>query len=233
MINQLIKDLENLKNDEKSKNYSRFFKTWVWEYWEWDKFYWISVPEQRLIMKKYYNSITINEVKKLLESEYHEQRLIWLLILVEKYKKWTNPEKKEIFDFYLNNTFCINNWDLVDVSAHKIIWNYLIDKDRTILYKLSQSDNLWEKRISIISTFAFIYNNDFEDSIKICKILINDKHDLIHKASGWVLREIWKKDEKILTKFLDENILKMPRTMLRYAIEKFDEEKRQYYLKVK
>ena len=153
--------------------------------------------------------------------------------MVEKYKKWTNPEKKEIFDFYLNNTFCINNWDLVDVSAHKIIWNYLIDKDRTILYKLSQSDNLWEKRISIISTFAFIYNNDFEDSIKICKILINDKHDLIHKASGWVLREIWKKDEKILTKFLDENILKMPRTMLRYAIEKFDEEKRQYYLKVK
>jgi len=155
------------------------------------------------------------------------------MILVEKYKRGNKDVKEEIFNFYLKNTKGINNWDLVDLTSHKIVGEWLLDKDRNILYELAKSENLWEKRISIISCFAFIRNNDFKDALEISKILFNDKHDLIHKAVGWVLREIGKINLKAEEKFLQEEgrYKNMPRTMLRYAIEKFDESRRKKYLK--
>ncbi|MEM2131084.1 MAG: DNA alkylation repair protein, partial [Candidatus Woesearchaeota archaeon] len=197
-----------------------------------DLFLGLNVPEQRKIAKKY-KELSINDLQELLNSKFHEHRLIALLILIEKYNKLKKDiEKKQIIDFYLKNTKNINNWDLVDLSCHKILGDYLLDKDRTILYKLAKSSDLWEKRISIISTFAFINNKEYETTFKIAEILLNDRHDLIHKAVGWMLREIGKrisieKEEEFLKKYYK----KMPRTMLRYAIERFDEKKRKYYLK--
>lgn len=233
MLKQLIKDLEKLADPQKSANSARYFKTGVWQYWEWDFFYGITVPETRIVVKKYFRSLDLDDVEKLLLNKYHEQRLTGLLVLVAKYKIANEQEKKSIFDFYMAHTKNINNWDLVDTSAPYIVWEYLLNRDKSILYTLAKSDNLWEKRISIIATLFFIKYGFFDDTLKLCKVLIGDSHDLIHKATGWCLREVWKKDEKILTEFLDENIYNMPRTMLRYAIEKFDEDKRKYYLNLK
>jgi len=193
----------------------------------------------RSISKKY-QDLEFNDLQKLLDSEIHEHRLSALMILRFKYENTLRPvypersrrtQGKEIVKFYLKNIKKINNWDLVDLSCHYILGNYLLEQDRKILYKLAKSNNLWEKRISIITTFAFIDQKDFSDTLKISEILLNDKHDLIHKAVGWVLREIGKKDKKTETQFLDKYYKAMPRTMLRYAIEKFDDKERKHYLK--
>lgn len=228
------KELEKRANPEKAKLLQRFFKTGKGHYGEGDVFLGVMVPETREVAKMFLN-LDLKEVEKSLFSKIHEERLASLLILVEKYKRGNDNVKKEVYDFYLANTKWINNWDLVDLTSHKIVGEWLLNKDRNILYKLAKTDDLWKKRISIISCFAFIRNNDFKDAIKISKILLNDKHDLIHKAVGWILREIGKKDLKVEEKFLKENdrYKKMPRTMLRYAIEKFDENKRKRYLKGK
>ncbi len=178
----------------------------------------------------YWDTIDLADVQELLKSPIHEFRLVGLLILV---KKFSQSNQKEIYNFYLKNTQYINNWDLVDLSCHHIVGEYLLDKPREVLYKLAQSPSLWDRRISVISTFNFIVNHDFVDSLKIAKILLNDKHDLIHKAVGWMLREIGKRDLPTLINFLDEYTLKMPRTTLRYAIEKLPESQHQYYLKLK
>jgi len=222
------KELQEKANPEKAKQLQRFFKTGKGQYGEGDIFLGITVPEQRKTAKKF-KEIELKEIKKLIQTNIHEHRLVGLLILIEKYNKTDN--KKEIVDFYLANTKYVNNWDLVDLTSHKILGDYLIDKDRSILYELANSDDLWEKRISIISTFAFINKNDFTDSLKIAKILLHDKHDLIHKAVGWMLREIGKKNQNIEEIFLKEYYKVMPRTMLRYAIKKFDKEKRAFYMK--
>ncbi len=257
MLKQLEKELKKFENKEKAKQLQRFFKTGKGEYGEGDVFLGISVPNQRKIAKRFIN-IELNQIQKLLKSKIHEKRLITLLILIEQYnkaKKENNEKKqKQIFNFYLDNTKHINNWDLVDLSAHKIVGDYLLDKNRKILYKLAKSNDLWEKRISIISCFAFIKDNDFADALKISEILLNNEHarinpigisgatkpknnkvslDLIHKAVGWMLREVGKKNQEIEEKFLKKHYKKMPRTMLRYAIEKFDEDLRQKYLKGK
>ena len=232
MLNQLKKDLEKLKNKEKAKILAGFFKTGKGEYGEGDTFLGIIVPEQRKIAKKYYN-LSLNNIEKLLHNKIHEYRLISLFILIDKYKKVDDNLKKEIFNFYLKNIKQINNWDLVDVSAPNIVGDYLLNKDKKILYKLANSNNLWKRRISIISTFRFIKENDFKDSLKIAEILLNDEHDLIHKAVGWMLREIGKKNQSIEEKFLKKYYKTMPRTMLRYSIERFEENKRQKYLKSK
>ena len=226
-LDSLKKDIERLSNPSKAKLLQRFFKTGKGEYGEGDIFLGIQVPEQRKIARKY-KDLELNEIQELLKSKIHEYRLIALLILVEKYVKSLN--KKEIVDFYLKNTRNINNWDLVDLTSHKILGEYLKDKDRSILFKLAKSKNLWEKRISIISTFAFIRNNDFNDSFKIAELLLKDKHDLIHKAVGWMLREIGKKDQDAEERFLKKYYKTMPRTMLRYAIERFDEKKKRFYM---
>jgi len=233
-MKQLEKDLKKASNKEKAKLLQGFFKTGKGDYGEGDIFLGIIVPEQRKIAKSTLQRLDYNDIQELLQSKIHEKRLIALLILVEKYKfackNKNETEKKKIFDFYLKNTNNINNWDLVDLSSHKIIGNFLLDKDKSILYKLAKSNHLWEKRISIISTFEFIRNNKFDDSLKIAELLLEDKHDLIHKAVGWMLREVGKKNQQAEESFLKKHYKKMPRTMLRYSIEKFPEGLRKRYL---
>lgn len=234
MYKEIIKELENLKNPEKAKILSRFFKTWKWEYWEGDKFLWITVPQERVIAKKYFQKCNFDDIENLLKSEYHEVRLTGLLILCYKYefcvKKNLESEKKEIIDFYLSHLEFWNNRDLVDLVCYKILWNYLLDKDRKILYQLAKDKNMRKQRVAIVSTMAFVKKWEFDDTLKISEMLLNHEHDLIHKAVGWLLREVWKKDEKVLKEFLDKYANRMPRTMLRYAIEKLDESERKYYL---
>lgn len=225
MLNNIRKDLNQLRNQEKSRILSSFFKTKEGEYGYGDIFLGLTSDQIKEVAKKYVDMDLI-ELQKLINSKIHEERLASLRILVSRFKN----NKKEVFDFYLKNTKNINNWDLVDLSAPNIVGNYLIDKDRNILYKLAKSTNLWEKRIAIISTFSFIRNNQFGDALKISEILLKDRHDLIHKAVGWMLREIGKKDQNIEEKFLKNYYKEMPRTMLRYAIEKFSPEKRKFYL---
>ena len=237
---QLKKDLRKISNPEQAKKLQRFFKTGKGEYGEGDIFLGIKVPDQRKISKNYEN-LSLEEIGELLDSKIHEHRLTALFILIKKYENADAREKKKIFDFYLKQSKNINNWDLVDISAPKIVGNYLINRPRDILYKLAKSQpkagparrekNLWEKRIAVLSCFAFIKNNDFNDILKISKILIKDEHDLIHKAVGWMLREVGKRNQKIEEEFLKKHCKQMPRVMLRYAIEKFDENKRKFYMK--
>ena len=222
-------EIQNKANPEKAKVLQRFFKTGKGEYGEGDIFLGITVPEQRKIAKKFLD-LELDEIQKILNSKIHEKRLITLLILIEKYKKADEKGKEKIFNFYLKNTKNINNWDLVDLSAPNIIGDFLLDKDRKILYKLAKSEDLWERRISILATLAFIRKNQFQDTLKISEILLHDKHDLIHKAVGWMLRETGKRNKEIEEEFLRIWRKKMPRTMLRYAIEKFPEEERKRFL---
>jgi len=229
MLNNLIRELEKLKNPAKAKIAQRFFKTGKGEYGEGDIFLGITVPLQRAVAKKY-RDLNLVDLQKLLSSKIHEQRLISLLILIYQYNKIGENKKKKIVDFYLKNTKNINNWDLVDLSCRDIIGHYFIDKDRSLLYQLARSKNLWEKRIAIISTWWFIREKQLKDTLKIAEILLKDKHDLIHKAAGWMLREVGKKDQTVLEKFLNRYHKMMPRTMLRYAIEKLNKSKRENYL---
>ncbi len=229
MLDSLIKDLENSKNPEKAKIFQRFFKTGKGDYGEGDIFLGLNVPLQRSIAKKYLD-LSLPKIQELLKSRIHEHRLVALIILINKYKKSSEREKENIFGFYLKNTKNINNWDLVDISCPNIIGDFLSEKDKKTLYGLVGSENLWEKRIAIISCFAFIKKNEFGDALTISELLMKDKHDLIHKAVGWMLREIGKRDKKVLEDFLKFHYKNMPRTMLRYAIEKFPEEKRKKYL---
>jgi|TARA_Y100000310_G_scaffold341861_1_gene442562 3-methyladenine DNA glycosylase AlkD len=229
MLNQIKNDLQKLGNPKLAKILSRFFKTGKGEYGYGDVFLGIKVGPQRKIVKKY-SQATLKDLQKLLSSKIHEERLTSLFILIDKYKKADEKNKKEVVDFYLKNTKNINNWDLIDLSAGKILGNYLLEKDKSILYKLAKSNSVWERRIAIMSTFEFIRNNKFESTLKISEMLLEDKHDLVHKAVGWMLREIGKRNQAVEEKFLKKHYKKMPRTMLRYAIERFDESKRKYYL---
>lgn len=228
-LKKLRVDLKKYQSKEKAHILARFFKTGKGEYGEGDKFIGVIVPDSRKVAKKYLN-ISLSHVDKLIRSKIHEERLVAVLILVAKFQKADEKEKKEICKFYLAHTKNINNWDLVDLSAPKIVGEFLLKKDRAILLKLAKSKNLWERRIAILSTFQFIYNGEYEWTFKIIKMLIGDKHDLIHKACGWMLREVGKRvSEEKLENFLKENIKNMPRTMLRYAIERLPEDKRKYY----
>jgi 3-methyladenine DNA glycosylase AlkD len=222
-------EIRSQADPKRAKSLSRFFKTGKGQYGQGDKFLGLTVPQSRSIAKKYLD-INRTDFAPLLKSKYHEERLIALLILNYKFEKATEDEQHKIFSFYLSNTRYVNNWDLVDSSAPYIVGNYLLNKDTSILYKLAKSDDLWEKRIAIVATLMFIKHNKLTDTLKISKILISDKHDLIHKAVGWSLRELGKKDQKLLENFLKENIRELPRTTLRYAIERFPEPKRKAYL---
>lgn len=228
-LNRIKIDLERVATKERAQVSARYFKTGKGEYGEGDIFLGTTVPQTREIAKKY-KTLQLNEIKQLLESKIHEHRLIALYILVDKYKKSKDAEKQEIADFYLNHTKHINNWDLVDSSAHLILGIHLSNKDKSILEKLAKSNDLWERRISIISTLHFIRNNQFKETFKIANILIKDKHDLIHKAVGWMLREIGKKDKQAEKEFLNKHYKTMPRTMLRYAIEHFSVDEKSHYM---
>lgn len=229
-LKQLKIELKKLADKKQAQNLQRFFKTGLGQYGEGDIFLGIKVPVQRQVAEKY-SDLSLAEIKELLNSKIHEKRLVALLILIKKYKLADENSKKRLVDFYLKNTKHINNWDLVDLSCHYILGDYLLYKPRQVLYKLAKSKNLWERRIAIISTFVFIRNNEYGDTLKISEILLNDEHDLIHKAVGWMLREVGKMDKAVLEKFLQKHYKNMPRTMLRYAIEKFSQEERKFYLK--
>lgn len=231
-LQQLHRDIKKLADPEKGKFLQRFFKTKEGEYGFGDVFVGLTVPMSRNIANQY-KDLLPEEIETLLASFVHEERLIALLILVDQFKKGSDYKKKEIYNFYLKNLQYVNNWDLVDLSAYNIIGNYLLlTRDITFLVRLASSKNIWERRIAIISTFAFIKNRSIKETLKIAEILIHDKEDLIHKAVGWMLREGGKKVSMELEEvFLKKYYHTMPRTMLRYAIEKFPEEKRQAYLK--
>ena len=224
-------ELEAIADPQRASNSAWFFKTGPGQYGEGDVFIGVTVPKQRQVAKKY-THLPLGEVEKLLASAIHEERLTALIILVGQYKRGDQAERQSIYDFYLAHTHCINNWDLVDSSASYIVGAHLLDKDRTILYELARSSNLWERRIAIIATAAFIARGQSKDTFAIAEILLTDTHDLIHKAVGWMLREVGKScGQEVLEGFLRAHYRVMPRTMLRYAIEKFDEPLRQKYLK--
>ncbi|MEO8399580.1 MAG: DNA alkylation repair protein [Ignavibacteriaceae bacterium] len=231
-LKEIKKAVKEQSNKEQGVFLQRFFKTGHGEYGEGDKFAGIKVPASRKIAQKNLN-VSLNEIKELLKSKIHEERLIALLVLVEQFKKGDEAQKEKIFKFYFKNSKYINNWDLVDLSAPQIVGSYLLNKEKDLIFDLAKSTNLWEKRISIISTLSFIRVNDFKATFKIAKILLNDEHDLIHKAVGWMHREVGNRDLNKEEEFLKKYYKKMPRTMLRYAIEKFPEAKRQDYLKNK
>jgi 3-methyladenine DNA glycosylase AlkD len=231
-LENIQKDLKHLANREKAKIHQRFFKTGPGGYGEGDVFIGVTVPKLRRLAKQY-KSIDFDEINKLLHSTIHEERLLSLFLLIYRFSKGDESEKKRIYELYLKNTKFINNWDLVDSSAGHIVGAFLFDKSKKPLYKLAKSKNLWERRISIISTFYFIKRNRFSETLKIAKLLLRDKEDLIHKAVGWMLREVGKRDLPLEENFLKKHYKNMPRTMLRYAIEKFFETKRQLYLKGK
>jgi 3-methyladenine DNA glycosylase AlkD len=229
-ITHLKKELQNLADKKQAEILQRFFKTGRGQYGEGDKFLGIKVPVQRKIAKKY-KQLNVDEIRRLLGSKIHEHRLIALFILIYQYNSGDEDIKRRIYKLYLDNTKHINNWDLVDLSAPNIVGKFLLNKDRKLLYLLAKSKNLWERRVAVLATFEFIKNNESEDTFAIAEILLKDTHDLLHKAVGWMLREVGKriapeKEEAFLQKHYKE----MPRTMLRYAIERFDEEKRKKYL---
>ncbi len=230
MLTSLQQHLQKLADAEKALLYAKFFKTSTGEYGEGDKFLGIVVPEQRKAAQKYPN-LSLPELQQLLSSGIHEYRLTALFILIRKFQKATDAEKKEIFNFYLKNTPNINNWDLVDSSAPHIVGTYLLDQDKSVLYQLARSPNLWEKRIAILSTLAFIRAGKFEHTLKMAEILLHDSHDLLHKAVGWMLREIGNQNQEAEEEFLNKHYRTMPRTMLRYAIEKFEKKKKEMYMK--
>lgn len=233
MIDKLRKDVNRLANPQKAKVLQGFFKTGKGEYGEGDVFLGLTVPQSRTIAIKY-KDLAFSNIKILLKSKVHEERLIALLILVYRFNqkdKKDDKERKKVFDFYLANTKYINNWDLVDLSADKIVGQYLLDKSKGILFGLARSKNLWERRISIVATYQFIKDGRYQETLTISKMLLNDPHDLIHKAVGWMLREVGKNcSQEILEEFLKKHYKEMPRTMLRYAIERFPEKLRKKYL---
>lgn len=230
MVKEIQKRLIELSDPQIAAHSQRFFKTGPGEYGEGDIFRGIRVPVQRKVAKAF-KDVSVATAIELLHSKYHEDRLVAIFILVEKYKKKDPVQRQEIYEQYLANTAYINNWDIVDSSAHKIVGPHLMDRDRSILYKLVKSDMLWERRIAMMSTYYFIHKDDFEDALKLAELLLHDKEDLIHKVVGWMLRELGKRNFDLEDGFLLQHYQSMPRTMLRYAIEKFPEERRQGYLK--
>lgn len=231
MLQQLLDEIDSLKNPEKSKILQGFFKTWPWQYGEWDIFLWISVPELKSVAKKYLK-LSFWDLDILLKSKIHDHRYLGLAIIRLRFEKSQDEkEKEELFQFSLSHISSINNWDLVDTFIPYVWWEYFFKRNRELLYTLVYSKNLWERRTAIMTTFYFLRQKDFTDTLKISQILLHDTHDLIHKATGWMLREMWKREIQPLYNFLDMYHKNMPRTMLRYSIEKLDNEKRFHYMK--
>ena len=225
----VAEDLKKLSNPRNAEAKHRFFRTKKGEYGAGDIFWGVSVPETRVLAKKY-SDLGLTECTKLLKSEIHEQRLLALVILAHQFKRSEPNDQKKIYSLYMRNLRHVNNWDLVDASAHLIAGPYLENESRDILYKLARSKNLWNKRVAMLTTFHFIRRKDFADALKIAEILLHDEHDLIHKAVGWMLREIGNRDKQTEEKFLKRHYKTMPRTALRYAIEKFPAAQRKKYL---
>lgn len=227
--NAVQKSLRQQADPEKAQIYKRFFKTGPGEYGEGDVFIGVVVPKIRKVVKEF-KDLPHTEILKLLKSKVHEDRMMALLVWVYQFQKGDEKTQTRIFKAYLQNVKYINNWDLVDVTVAHIVGAYLYERDKSILTQLSKSKDLWERRISIVATHYFIRQNLFKPTLQISKNLLKDEHDLIHKAVGWMLREVGKRDKSSLVQFLNQHVDSMPRTMLRYAIEKFSEKQRQEYL---
>jgi len=236
MNEQLSKDLRAAADPVKAAFFPRFFKAGPGQYAEGDKFLGVTVPNQRQIAKNYF-SMPLSEVEILLQSEWHEERLTALFILVNKFNKGSKQEREDVYNFYLSHTKCVNNWDLVDSSSAYIVGPYLDSRPEKmkVLTRLAQSESLWERRIAMLATFYYINKcKRADEALEIAEILLNDPHDLIQKAVGWMLREIGKRvDRQILVDYLLPRYKTMPRTILRYAIEHFDPEVRSSYLQGK
>lgn len=234
IYHNIIKELESQSNTKKAEQLQRFFKTNKGDYGEGDKFLGITVPLTRTIAKEYIHT-DYETIHRLLQSEYHEIRMCGTLILVEKFKTFkADAEKQELVSFYLDHTKCFNNWDLVDLSCYKILGAYLLNRsDRTLLYDLAKSGHLWSERIAIVSTYAFIRDNQFDDTLRIAKLFLGHTHDLMHKAVGWMLKEMGKRNRDVENNFLDEYAKQMPRTMLRIALEKHSYKEKVGYLSKK
>ena len=226
----ITSELQALSNAEKRKIFPRFFKAGKGEYGEGDRFLGVTVPNIRAISKQYKN-ISLNEIRELIQSEWHEVRLCALLIMVEKSKKKDETLRQQLFDLYLSQTDRINNWDLVDLSCRFIVGEYLLDRSRDILYQLAQSPLLWDNRIAIVSTYAFIRKGQLEDTYALSDLMMHHPHDLMPKAIGWMLRDAGKRDSERLYDYVMSHRADMPRTMLRYAIEKFSPKERAILMK--
>ena len=221
--------LKRIGDPQKAKDLARFFKAGPGGYGEGDRFRGVRVPEQRRLARTFWK-LPLDELRLLLTSAWHEDRLLSLFCMIRRYRRYGN-EREHIHSMYLSHTDCVNNWDLVDSSAPELVGRHLKDRDRGLLDELAASDSLWERRIAMLATFYYIRQDDFNDALRIAESLLADEHDLIHKAVGWMLREIGKRDLPTEEAFLGARYREMPRTMLRYAIEKFPEERRKAYLK--
>lgn len=223
-------ELLKLKNDELAQHLMRFFKTGKGQYGEGDKFLGIRAPKTREIAKKYYKTTPLTEIQRMLDNPYHEIRLCALLMMVFIYEK--TDRKEEIVNLYLKNTKNINNWDLVDNTAHKIIGaHYIKTKNPEIIKKLAESNHLWSERIAVVAQWSIVKTKEYALLVELCEKFLTHRHDLMHKAVGWMLREAGKQDEAVLLGFLDKHCKTMPRTALRYAIERLSPGLRQYYMK--
>ena len=225
----LKKELRKYASPQRRARSLGFFKTGKGDYGEGDQFIGVTVPDTRKVARLF-SEMNFTELGLLLSSPIHEERLAALLILVHRYKKGDEDVQEKVFHFYLKKIRYVNNWDLVDLSAHQIIGEHLLNEDKKLLYKLARSKSLWERRIAIVASYAFIRNQTYDDTLRISELLLTDREDLIHKAVGWMLREVGKRNEKVLENFLKHYASKMPRTSLRYAIERFPESKRRAYL---
>jgi len=232
MLEEIKLSLNRLANKKDAEMQRGYFKTGKGEYSEGDIFIGVRTPKIRKLVKEYQHA-PISIPKMLLKSKIHDERVLALLMFVDRYERSDEVVQKSIVEFYLKNTRHINNWDLVDISAHKIVGAWLFERSRAPINKMTKSSSLWDRRISIISTLYFIQNNDFNDTLKFAKTFLKDNEDLIHKATGWMLREVGKRDKKIILQFLKQHYKVMPRTMLRYTIEKFPETTRKKYLQGK
>lgn len=228
----ILAELQSVASAEKRAVLMRFFKTAPGEYGEGDEFLGISVPVVRSIVKAFSVKADMETIGQLMVSPWHEARLCALLLLIERFKK--RPEKRDsIYQFYLKGSRFVNNWDLVDLSAPHIVGQYLLERPRQILYDLAADALLWNRRIAVVSTLTFIRHRDFTDTLKLVELLMSDKENLMHKAMGWMLREIGKRDERTLTSFLDKRAACLPRTALRYSLERLSDEQRKYYMSMK
>ena len=223
--------LLQLENPERAIQATRFFKTGKGQYGEGDIFIGLSNPQVQALVKEHWKLTDMTDIQELINDKIHELRFAGLLVLVAKFPKSSPFQQQEVINFYVKNVQQINNWDLVDCSAYKILGKFLLNKDRQILYDLANSGHLWSERIAVVSCLEFIRNRQFSDIFNLSEKFLSHKHDLMHKACGWMLREVGKRDELALEEFLDEHLKNMPRTMLRYAIERMEEGKRLGYLR--
>ncbi len=229
MYKKIVDEIKSFSTPEGAKRRASFFKTGRGEYAEGDLFLGVDSPSLRKIAKKYFKAVSYADLQKMLESPYHEIRVGAVFILVLMFQHGSEEERKKIFDFYMENIRYINNWDLVDVSAPYIVGPVAFENE-SVLFSLAKSCRLWEERVSVVATLYFIKQNRFDVTLSLGEYFLTHRHDLMHKAVGWMLREVGKRDEKVLCDFLDKHINQMPRTMLRYAIERFPEDKRRRYL---